>query len=69
MLELHIKVLTLSPTLFAHTLVRIHFFDVHLSYEVSNHILVLLEPQEYLFLATPKQHSLRGSGKSEDIWV
>lgn len=47
MLELHIKVLTLSPTLFAHTLVRIHFFDVHLSYEVSNHILVLLEPQEY----------------------
>lgn len=41
-LELQLKVLNLSPTLFANILVHIHFLDVHLSYDISNHILVLL---------------------------
>lgn len=44
MLELHLKVLTLSPTLSANILVHIYFLDVYFSYEVSNHSLVLLKP-------------------------
>lgn len=38
-LELHLKALHLSPTLFGNILVHIHFLDAQLSYEISNHIL------------------------------
>lgn len=47
MLELCLKFLNLSMTLFVNILVHIHFFDRHLAYKTSNHILVLLRPWEY----------------------
>lgn len=38
-LDLHLNALNLAPTLSGDSLVHISFLDVHLSYEISNHIL------------------------------